>query len=223
MTRPISKDNPLVLASASPRRKQLLRQIGIPFRTITSRVREDPLSRDPVANARLLAQAKAHAVVEIFESGWILGADTIVALGREDLGKPANDDEAFAMLRQLSGREHRVITGFCLLDSDSKKAYSEAVVTRVTFKALTNKEISGYIATGEPFGKAGSYGIQGIGAFLVKSISGSYTNVVGLPLCALVNALLTHGALKEFPVPSRSCSPAGAGSRRGSPLLLRKR
>jgi septum formation protein len=202
MTRPVSEDSPLVLASASPRRKQLLRQIGIPFRTITSRVNEDPRSRDPLMNARLLAEAKAHAVIEKCNENWILGADTIVVLGRADLGKPADEDQAFSMLRQLSGREHRVITGFCLVAPDSKKLHSEAVVTRVTFKALTKREILGYIATGEPFGKAGSYGIQGIGAFLVKRIIGSYTNVVGLPLCALVNALLATGALKEFPIPA---------------------
>jgi nucleoside triphosphate pyrophosphatase len=199
MIRPIRKDSPLVLASASPRRKQLLRQIGIPFRTITSRVREDTLSRDPLMNARLLAEAKADAVVARCQGRWILGADTIVVLDRALLGKPADEDEAFSMLRQLSGREHRVITGFCLVGPDSKKSHSEAVVTRVTFKALTKKEILGYVATGEPFGKAGSYGIQGIGAFLVKKISGSYTNVVGLPLCALVNALFATGAIKEFP------------------------
>jgi len=202
MTRPISKDFPLVLASASPRRKQLLRQIGIPFRTVTNRAREDTLSRDPLMNARLLAEAKAHGVVEKCEGSWILGADTVVVLGKAVLGKPADKDEAFSMLRQLSGREHRVITGFCLVAADTKRAYSEAVVTRVTFKMLSKKEILGYVATGEPFGKAGSYGIQGIGAFLVKRISGSYTNVVGLPLCALVNALLATGALKEFPIPA---------------------
>jgi len=202
MTRPISKGSPLVLASASPRRKQLLRQIGIPFRTITNRVREDAVSGDPLWNARLLAQAKAHAVVEKCEGSWILGADTIVVLGRVVLGKPADEDDAFAMLRQLSGREHRVITGFCIVASDAKKSYSEAVVTRVTFRVLTKEEILGYVATGEPFGKAGSYGIQGIGAFLVKGISGSYTNVVGLPLCALVSALLANGAIKKFPIPS---------------------
>ena len=202
MTRPIGKDSPLVLASASPRRKQLLRQIGIPFRTITSRVREDNLSRDPLRNARLLAEAKAHAVVEKCEGSWILGADTIVVLGRLVLGKPADEDEAVAMLRQLSGREHRVITGFCLVAPDAKTSYSEAVVTRVTFRVLAKKEILGYVATGEPFGKAGSYAIQGIGAFLVKGISGSYTNVVGLPLCALVSALLANGAIKSFPISS---------------------
>jgi len=202
MTQPISKDSPLVLASASPRRKQLLRQIGIPFRTVSSRVREDPLSRDPLVNARLLAEAKAQAVTEKSGGNWILGADTIVVLDREVLGKPSDEDEAFSTLRQLSGKEHRVITGFCLVAPDSKKSHSEAVVTRVTFKALTKREILGYIATGEPFGKAGSYGIQGIGAFLVKEIAGSYTNVVGLPLCALVNALLSNKALKVFPLPS---------------------
>jgi septum formation protein len=202
MTRPISKDSPLVLASASPRRKQLLRQIGIPFRTMTSRVREDLLSRDPLTNARLLAEAKASAVIGKCEDSWILGADTIVVLGRAVLGKPSDEDEAFSMLRQLSGREHRVITGFCLVAPESKRPYSEAVVTRVTFKTLTKREILGYVATGEPFGKAGSYGIQGIGAFLVKGITGSYTNVVGLPLCALVNALLATDAIKEFPIPS---------------------
>lgn len=199
MNRLISKGSPLVLASASPRRKQLMRQIRIPFRTMVSRVREDLLSPDPLVNARLLAEAKARAVVKRSEGHWVLGADTIVVLGRAVLGKPADEEEAFSMLRQLSGREHRVITGFSLVAPDSKKSRSEAVVTRVTFKALTKKEILGYIATGEPFGKAGSYGIQGIGAFLVKGISGSYTNVVGLPLCALVNALLAVGAIREFP------------------------
>jgi len=166
---------------------------------MTSRVREDLLSRDPLTNARLLAEAKASAVIGKSQDSWVLGADTIVVLGRTVLGKPSDEDEAFSMLRQLSGREHRVITGFCLVAPESKRLYSEAVVTRVTFKALTKREILGYVATGEPFGKAGSYGIQGIGAFLVKGITGSYTNVVGLPLCALVKALLATGAIKKFP------------------------
>jgi septum formation protein len=148
-------------------------------------------------NARLLAEAKAQAVIEKCGGHWILGADTIVVLDKAVLGKPADENEAFSMLRRLSGKEHRVITGFCLIAPASQKAHSEAVVTRVTFKALTRNEILGYVATGEPFGKAGSYGIQGIGAFLVKGIAGSYTNVVGLPLCALVNALLSTGALRR--------------------------
>ncbi|MGE5840594.1 MAG: Maf family protein, partial [Deltaproteobacteria bacterium] len=149
----------------------------------------------------LLAEAKARAVIAKCEDRWILGADTIVVLGRTVLGKPEDQDHAFSMLRQLSGREHRVITGVCLVAPGPRKPRSQATVTRVTFKTLTKKEILGYIATGEPFGKAGGYGIQGIGAFLVKGICGSYTNVVGLPLCALVNALLAAGAIEEFPIP----------------------
>ena len=199
MTRVICKDSPLVLASASPRRKQLLRQIGIHFHTRTSRIREDILSRDPLVNARLLAEAKAQAVLRKSGANWVLGADTIVVLGSAILGKPKNEDEASSMLRQLSGKEHRVITGFCLVAPDSRPAHSEAVVTQVTFKTLGKGEIRRYVATGEPFGKAGSYAIQGVGAFLVKRISGSYTNVVGLPLCALVNALLAAGAIRAFP------------------------
>ena len=202
MTQPISKNAPLVLASASPRRKQLLRQMGIPFRTLTSRVKEDRLSPDPRRNARLLAEAKAQAVLQKSLGTWILGADTIVVLGRAVLGKPSDEGEAFSMLRQLSGKEHRVITGFCLLTPDAKTAHLEAVVTRVRFKTLSKREILGYIATGEPFGKAGSYAIQGIGTFLVQGITGSYTTVVGLPLCALVKALLATGALTSFPIPS---------------------
>jgi septum formation protein len=165
-----------------------------------SSITEELPSRDPLLNARLLAEAKAEAVVRKCGGHWILGADTLVVLDRSVLGKPADEDEAFSMLRQLSGKEHRVITGFCVLAPDSKKAHVEAVVTRVAFKALTRKEILGYIATGEPFGKAGGYGIQGIGAFLVKGIAGSYTNVVGLPLCALVSALLSAGAIEAFPM-----------------------
>lgn len=221
MTQPISKNGPLLLASASPRRKQLLRQMGIPFRTLTSRVREDNLSPDPRRNARLLAEAKARAVLQKSPGNWILGADTIVVLGRAVLGKPRDEGEAFSMLRQLSGKEHRVITGFCLLSPEAKQAHSEAVVTRVRFKTLTKQEILGYIATGEPFGKAGSYAIQGIGTFLVQGITGSYTNVVGLPLCALVNALLATGALKEFPI-TRPCFPAGGEFRKGSLRLPQK-
>ncbi|MCX5879570.1 MAG: Maf family protein, partial [Deltaproteobacteria bacterium] len=129
MTRPISKDSPLVLASASPRRKQLLRQIGVPFRTISSLVREGTLSRDPLVNARLLAEAKAHAVIEKCGDNWILGADTIVVFDSAVLGKPGDEDEAFSMLQKLSGKEHRVIPGFCLVAPESTKAHSEAVVT----------------------------------------------------------------------------------------------
>jgi septum formation protein len=111
------------------------------------------------------------------------------------------------MLLRLSGREHRVLTGFCLVDPSGQTAHSEAVVTRVKMKKLTEEEVRRYVASGEPYGKAGSYAIQGLGAFMVKSISGSYTNVVGLPVCALVKALLVTGALKVFPLNAGASFP----------------
>jgi len=195
----ISNDYPLILASASPRRKQLLRQIGLPFRSVPSDVEESLDLNGPSVNSSLLAEKKARAVRPRYRDSWILGADTMVILGDRILGKPGDPGEARIMLRFLTGAEHRVITGFCILDPSGKTAHSEERITLVKMKSVTNKEIDAYIATGEPFGKAGSYGIQGIGAFMVESISGSYTNVVGLPLCALINSLLSVGALKHFP------------------------
>ncbi|MCP4668560.1 MAG: septum formation protein Maf [Deltaproteobacteria bacterium] len=199
--RPISKDYPLILASRSPRRKRLLTQMGLPFRPVKSRVREEEARGDPTAASRSLAEKKAVHVYAAIGASWVLGADTIVAIDGKMLGKPIGEEEARTMLSLLSGREHRVITGFCLLSPSGAMAHSEAVTTLVRFKKLTRQEIEGYIKTGEPFGKAGSYAIQGIGAFMVASISGSYTNVVGLPLCALIKALIEVGALKKFPLP----------------------
>jgi septum formation protein len=196
----ISTTYPLVLASSSPRRKRLLKQLGLPFRVLASHVEEnESIAGAPLATARCLAEKKARAVVERARNSWILGADTMVVLGNRILGKPLDHDEARSMLTRLGGKEHRVITGFCLLDPESSLALSEAVTTRVRFKALTDDEIDAYVATGEPFGKAGGYAIQGIGAFLVESISGSYTNVVGLPVCAVIKSLVATGALKGFP------------------------
>jgi septum formation protein len=148
----------------------------------------------------MLAEKKARALLGMSRGNWVLGADTMVVLDPFVLGKPENEEEARAMLLRLSGREHEVVTGFCLLDPAGQRAHSEAVVTRVTMKALSEEEIRGYVASGEPFGKAGSYAIQGLGSFMVERISGSYTNVVGLPLCALVKALLAAGALRRFPL-----------------------
>lgn len=135
-----------------------------------------------------LAEEKARAVR--FNSGnhWILGADTIVVLGDTVLGKPQDGEDVRGMLELLSGKEHRVITGFCVLDPSGQRSRLESVATRVFMKPLSEGEISAYIATGEPFGKAGSYAIQGIGAFMIREIKGSYTNVVGLPVCALIRS-----------------------------------
>jgi septum formation protein len=196
----ISKKNPLILASNSPRRKRLLQQIGLPFRSLPSDVDENQALGEPLVKAVLLAEKKAKAVYSKSNESWILGADTMVVVGGRILGKPRDHEEIHSMLSRLSGKEHEVITGFCLLDPSGGMAHSEAITTLVKMKRLGEKEINAYVATGEPFGKAGGYAIQGVGAFMVESISGSYTNVVGLPVCALVKSLLALGALKDFPL-----------------------
>lgn len=208
--RTINKDYPLILASASPRRRRFLEQIGLPFLSLTSLVEENLSLNDPSVNttsplknpsdlARYLAEKKARAVLTRSEKSWILGADTLVVLEKRILGKPRDQEEAHSTLSLLSGKEHQVITGFCLLDPAGTLAHSQEVITLVKMKKMTGEEIKAYVNSGEPFGKAGSYAIQGVGAFMVESISGSYTNVVGLPVCALVKALLKVGAIKNFP------------------------
>jgi septum formation protein len=168
----ISKENPLILASASPRRKALLKQIGLPSHSIPSNVEESQVAGEHIAKARLLAEKKAIAVQPNSNDNWILGADTMVVLGKKILGKPGDQHEAKSMLLLLSGKEHEVVTGFCLLDPSGRIASSEAIATLVRMKSLTEEEIKAYVATGEPSGKAGSYAIQGIGSFMVESISG---------------------------------------------------
>ena len=198
----ISHDNPLILASASPRRKSLLAQIHLPFRSRAALVSERNVTeKNPVERSLLLAERKALGVHAGAGESWVLGADTMVLIDDAILGKPADEEEAAHMLRLLSGKEHRVLTGFCILAPMGGVAHREAVGTLVRMKKLDEEEIRTYIATGEPFGKAGSYAIQGIGAFMVGAIWGSYSNVVGLPLCALIKALLSVKALKRFPTP----------------------
>jgi septum formation protein len=178
-----------------------LKQARIPFRVMVSGVDETTETRDPADLACALAQMKTVDVLSATNSSWILGADTVVVAGDRILGKPENKADARDMLECLNGRAHQVITGFCVSNPAGKIVHSEAVITDVFFKELSVDEIAAYIATGEPEGKAGGYAIQGIGAFMVKSISGSYTNVVGLPLCAVIKALVGVGALERFPSP----------------------
>jgi septum formation protein len=204
---------PLILASSSPRRKRLLRQVGLPFRIRASRVDENEAGGEPGTRACSLAEKKARAAFQKAGNHWILGADTLVVLGDRMLGKPRDVKEAAAMLSLLGGKEHRVVTGFCLLNPEGHPAHSEGVTTLVKMKKLVRKEIQGYIATGEPFGKAGGYAIQGIGAFMVEGIAGSYTNVVGLPVCAVIKALVAAGALKNFPLAISPPSSFGGRSR----------
>ena len=202
MTDPmISKKNPLVLASASPRRKRLLEQVGLHFRVVPGHVDENRVAEKPSIHARILAEAKARAASRTLKNHWTLGADTIVVLGDMILGKPASALEAEGMLWALAGKEHEVITGFSILNPAGSLVHAQEVSTRVSMRPLRREEIDDYVATGEPFGKAGSYAIQGIGAFMVEAVWGSYTNVVGLPLCALIRALQEVGAIKCFPMP----------------------
>ncbi len=178
---------PFILASASPRRSSLLRSVGLAFDVIPSGTGEelDPSEPRPSPDAlvKQWAEEKALAVSRIHPDRWVLSADTMVVLGGTVFGKPADADEAVLMLRRLSGRTHEVMTGVCLMHSKRRVKRIQSVVTGVVFKDLTREEVLSYVATGEPLDKAGAYGIQGIGAFLVRRISGSYTNVVGLPLC----------------------------------------
>ncbi|MFO7987798.1 MAG: Maf family protein [Desulfatiglandaceae bacterium] len=196
----ISKTYPLILASASPRRKQLMAQAGIPFRVVVSGADEMNMTGDPNTQACALAEKKATKVFSLTEASWVLGADTVVVVGDRILGKPENPTDTRVMLTSLSGRTHQVITGFSLSAPSGDGVHCEAVSTEVRFKPLTAREIDAYIATGEPEGKAGGYAIQGMGAFMVETISGSYTNVVGLPLCAVIKALIKVRALECFPL-----------------------
>lgn len=191
----------IVLASTSPRRRELLSQVGIDFQVIPSNVEETLLPGEtPEAHVVRLSCDKAMEVANRpDQSGrWFIGSDTIVVRDDAILGKPADASEAAVMLSSLSGRSHRVISGYAVYDRLRGQTLSAAITTKVFFKDLTRQEIEGYIATGEPFDKAGSYAIQGIGSFMVPKIEGSYTNVVGLPLCEVIAALEELGAVELF-------------------------
>jgi septum formation protein len=190
---------PLILASASPRRQELLRLASIPLEIIPSQAEERFLQGEsPAEHVRRVARAKAMDVAEQHQGRWVLAADTVVAIDGKILGKPKDRREAEEMLRSLSQREHRVVTGYCILRLPSAEEREGMVISRVKFKALTAEEIRWYIDTGEPFDKAGGYAIQGKAALMVQEVHGSYTNVVGLPLCEVVEALRELGAVNLF-------------------------
>ena len=179
---------PLVLASASPRRAELLRAAGIPFEVVAADVDERQHGGEaPDAYVERLAIAKATTVAAARPGRVVLGADTTVVLDDEVLGKPRDAAEAAAMLRRLSGRSHRVLTGVCLIGPDAHPE-SGVAATTVEFRPLTGREIEQYVATGEPMDKAGAYAIQGGAGAFVTRIHGDYDNVVGLPV-ALIQAM----------------------------------
>lgn len=181
----------IILASQSPRRKELLEQIGVNIKVFPSTINEETVSlKNPEAYVKELSFLKATDISVAYPDSWILGADTIVVVGDQLLGKPQSKADAVEMLTELNDGEHSVYTGFCVINQKKKSIVKQSVETKVYFKRLSDEEIQWYVNTGEPFDKAGAYAIQGVGAFLVKQISGSYTNVVGLPVCEVVETLM---------------------------------
>lgn len=184
----------IILASASPRRKELLELIGLQFKVDPGDYKEDMnLKLSPHELARALSLEKAKSVAGKYNNAIIIAADTFVIIRGQLLGKLHTEEEARRMLVLLDGATHLVITGFTILDTDTGKKISRSVETKVTFKNLTEKEIDAYVKTREPLDKAGAYAIQGLGSILVKRIEGDYFNVIGLPLCPLVECLAEFG------------------------------
>jgi len=181
----------LILGSSSPRRKELLNALGIRFMVIPSSVDEQLLSGEtPEAHVQRLALAKARQVAGTVPGQWVLGADTIVVIDGQILGKPHHTKEAEEMLKMLSQRTHTVFTGYALVNQHHpEKERVRHVCSRVHIRELSTDEIEAYVKTGEPMDKAGAYAIQGIGSAIVAHVTGSYTNVVGLPLCEVAQDL----------------------------------
>jgi septum formation protein len=178
---------PLLLASRSPQRRAILEQLGIPFETAVPEYEEKPTGSDPIAEVERRAQGKARSVASFARDQPVLGVDTEVVLHGRVYGKPADEAEAEAMLDELSGRTHEVVSGLCLLTpawQDLRHA-----VTRVSFRTLTPRELGLYVVSGEWRDRAGGYAVQGLGAALVERIEGDYLNVVGLPSALLVDLL----------------------------------
>lgn len=192
-------NNTVILASASPRRSELLAQVGIKFKTVPASVDETILEGEtPEEYVLRLAMEKAKSVARDYENRWVIGADTAVVINGHIFGKPGSVREAREMLEKLSGSTHQVITGFCICNHGKAINIAGKVKTEVTFKELTRDEIDGYVASGEVMDKAGAYAIQGLGSFMVEEIHGSYSNVVGLPVCRVVSELERVGAVKLF-------------------------
>lgn len=190
---PLKTVGKLILASASPRRKSLLQELGLDFEIIEAQVEENPAAGEsPREFVMRAASDKAAAVSRENVGSWVLGADTVVVHEGKILGKPRDAKEALSVLQTLAGQKHLVHTGFCLLHGKEKKAVSRVVTTEVSFYPFSRDIAAAYVATGEPLDKAGAYGIQGSGSFLVERINGSYTNVVGLPLVEVVEELLRN-------------------------------
>jgi len=200
---------PIVLASGSPRRQELLAKLELPFEVCAADIDERRLPGEtPDAMARRLSLAKARAVAPLRAQALVIGADTLVVVGGDVLGKPVDEREAFAMLALLRNRAHHVLTGLALLDLARRRECVKVVTTRVTMRDYADDEIRRYIRTGDPMDKAGAYAIQATDLNPVARIEGSYTNVMGLPLCNLYHRL--RAWCISMPVDARvACSQDG--------------
>lgn len=184
----------IILASASPRRKELLALIGLKFKVDVSDYEEDLGHKlKPHELAKFLSLEKARAVAHKYKDALIIAADTFIVFRGRLLGKPHTDKEAMRMLTLLNGKLHSVITGYTVLDTHSGKKSSCSVETKVWFRKMTDEELRAYVKTGEPLDKAGAYAIQGIGSLIIKKIEGDYFNVIGLPVASLAVTLKKFG------------------------------
>jgi septum formation protein len=191
----------VVLASTSPRRRDLLGRLGLPFVVVPSGVEEEGATGTPAEVVLTLARAKAAAVAAGRGAGLVIGSDTVVVLGDTIIGKPGDAAEARATLRRLRGAAHTVYTGLAVIDAATGHAVARVVSTIVVMADYDEAAITAYVATGEPLDKAGSYAAQGRGAALIARVAGCHANVVGLPLCATAAALAAHGLIVPAPPP----------------------
>jgi septum formation protein len=187
---PLAQNRTIILASSSPRRKELLEKIGLIFNVDPGDAYENPhLELKPEGRAKAISLEKALKIAPKYPNAIVIAADTFGIFRGRTIGKPTTPDEAKSMLLSLSGKSHRVITGYTILDTANKHVTTHSVETRVYFKKLTPEEIENYVKSGEPLDKAGAYGIQGLGSLIVEKIDGDFYNVMGLPLCALAESL----------------------------------
>ncbi len=195
----MKKSNLILLASQSPRRKELLRNIGVKFESFTPDILENRRKAESPKDYVLrnsLEKAQAAQKIDRYSQFIILAADTVVVLNKKILEKPKNTAHAIKMLKALSGKTHKVLTGVSFLKQKNNQNF--VVETLVTFKKLSQSEIASYVATNEPMDKAGAYGAQGFGAFMVKSVKGSYTNVIGLPMAEVSKVLIKDFKIELF-------------------------
>ena len=184
----------IILASTSPRRKRLLKQLGLDFTIVPSHVIEIMNPRfQPQRQAEELSLQKAQAVADKFDDAIIIGSDTLIAFGDEVIGKPKDEKQAKMLLKKFSGHTHKIITGLTIIDTAQKKTITKSVETTVTFRTLYPNEIASYIQKAKPFDKAGAYALQDLGAVFIEKIEGDYFSAVGLPLFLLAKELKKLG------------------------------